>query len=153
MWYLDWYARLDKSGEEMLRWELVNWLSFGWASILFSCHFQSVDKLVFLSLFVTCRVVLPFFSYVSFQFWFSSWQSCFPSDHLLGRTQIKTPWSISSVSRLWNRESKWISTLGFFAEFINLVSKLWHGMLHKTSCSLKLPFLWFEDHWNGLVRS
>ena len=29
------------------------WLSFGWASILCLCHFQSVDKLVFLSVYLS----------------------------------------------------------------------------------------------------
>ncbi len=44
------------------------WLSFGWVSILFWCHFQSVDKLVFICLFDICRVVPLLVAYASFAF-------------------------------------------------------------------------------------
>ena len=160
MWDLDWYARLDKSGEEMLRWELVNGflldgllfyvyatfnLSRSLCFSLFICHLQSCTSMCF--------------EYVSFQFWFSSCRSCFPSDHLLGRTRIKTPWSISWVSRLWNRESKWNSTLRFFAEFLNLVfletfvSMIWRSLKWVGSLIRKddtLTYFWHTAPWTLL---
>ena len=110
------------------------WLSFGWVSILFVCLI--CWQLVFLSVYLSLAEL-----YFHAK-WPLTWQDTDQNALIdfLGFEALE-----QGVEMNFNVE--------VFAEFLNLVSKLWHGMLHKTPCSLKLSFLWFEDHWNGLVRS
>ena len=114
------------------------WLSFGWVSILFWCHFQSVDKLVFICLFDICRVVPLLFAYASFAFDFLPDRVAFQATTYVAGHRSKR---LDRFPRFrgFGRDWKWI---------LNLVSKL-HGMLHKTPFLLKRSFLWFEHHRSG----